>query len=439
MALRVDAYLGLNGTAFEQGLTRAGAAMHRFSSGALSSVAGRLAGLFSIGAMAVALHKVVGKAKELVNEAKRMGVAPEQVQLLTQAAKDASVEIDKVAGAFEKLNIARDKALHGDKGAMAAFAQFGISSKDLGSQNAASLSMGKISEGVKSKSVQELTTSMREIFGKGFGALIPFLKTDFDELGRSMKSVGAIMDTETAVKLKKIGDELELLGSILVVSLAPAILNVTESLISGMESYLRFIDEKLGRIPTPTEQSSGFFGKAGHGVAGVATGLLALGNLVGEQLGIKTSNPQSADGENGSETRIRQTTEHFAKSFGFMSGGIMNSVAEKIAKTSEPLSKSFAEKFKELRDKLAAEAAGLNNPAIPPGQDLEMPEKASKRHSIYSDSLLAVGNFLGSARGGVASVADKHYKEALRHTRQFDQIINKLSSPASGTTFPANP
>src|SRR5689334_11234672 len=136
------AEVGLDGSGFESGMKKLGA-----SAGA--SLKGLVASAFGVYSIHQAISKTVESASELVDASQRLDIPIEQLQVLREAAKQAGADFAKLPAAFEKLNIAREKALQGDKKTLAAFARFGVSTDALRNQSAANLFTGQIASAVK--------------------------------------------------------------------------------------------------------------------------------------------------------------------------------------------------------------------------------------------------------------------------------------------------
>ncbi len=90
--LKLLAEIGLDSSGFEAGLKRAEGMAHGVAEGIKSFV------VQAIGVLTVeqAISKTVETAKELVETSKRLSIAPEQLQVMRQAAKDAGVELGDV-------------------------------------------------------------------------------------------------------------------------------------------------------------------------------------------------------------------------------------------------------------------------------------------------------------------------------------------------------
>ena len=195
--------------------------------------------LQAVGIYAVeqAISKTVETAKELVNESKRLGLGVEQLQLLRQAAKDSGTDMEKLAGVFEKIDVARQKALSVTGEGMQerrVFAALGINSNQLRTMGASQMLMGPMADLMRNRNPEQYAAAFKEVLGKGFGEVLPILKTNFGELSESMKKLGAIMDTETAVKLSHLKDEFELVSQVIISQLGPALVKLVEILYQGI-------------------------------------------------------------------------------------------------------------------------------------------------------------------------------------------------------------
>ena len=221
MGLKLIGELGLDGSGFAAGLRKAEGLAHSAGHGIREAIVG----IVGIGTIGLAIHKTVESAKELVDASERLGIGVTNLQVLRKAAVDAGAEFGKLEKTFERIDVARHKALTpGQEGAgeRRAFAQMGVSPEMLRSQTASQLFMGPMSQAAKGQNQEQLGPLLQQIGLRDFGAMIPVLKTNFKELGESMKKYGGIMDAETAVKLKHLGDEFNLMSQIIVSQLGPA-------------------------------------------------------------------------------------------------------------------------------------------------------------------------------------------------------------------------
>jgi hypothetical protein len=384
MGLKILAELGLDGTGFIRGMHRAEESAH----GVLEGIKGFVAGAVGIYTVERAISKTVETATELVNVSQRLGIGPEKLQVLRKAAEDAGTDIEKLSTHFEKLEVARQKALTpglGGQQSRFAFQQMGVGPEQLRSMGAAQLFMGPMANKMQNTNPADVATVLREIFGKGFGEVLPVLKTDFGELEEELKKTGAIMDTETAVKLKNLGEELSLLGQIITSQLGPAMVKLAE-----------FIYSNILNLGKTTSGAAGFYGA---GTAGMGTGK-AAGTL------LKTAGYGAAD----IFARVFQgRTAEQSKAYlqgklggmGFNVGAARSGAAEAQSPW-EARQKQFAE----FLDKMAKKAAQVDNPKPPEfhGNPLQIAKKALE---VPSDSLTRVGNFLGGSQNALQRLAQR--------------------------------
>ncbi len=399
MGLKLMAELGLDGTGFQAGFNRAKGAAHGFASG-LKSVIVQAVGIATV---EQALAKTVETANELYEASERLAIAPKNLQVLRQAAKDSHVEFEKLVETFEKLDVARERALSpGKEGqkAQRAFHAAGIDMGMLRSDTASQLFMGPLSQLAKNRNPEEIGVIFRELGVKGFGKLIPALKTDFDALGKKMEGMGAIMDTQTIVKIKAVGEEFSLLSQIMVSQLGPALIKLAEAL---YENAL-----KLGKN---VAGAAGFFGAA----TATRSPLEAAGGL------LKTAGFAAADiyarvfkGRTAAESKAYLEGKLLGMGFDVKAG------REGATKAESPFDKRIKE-FEALMKKFQERAKDLDHPKPPDFSKATIsPGLRKKALETPSDSLVKIGNFLGAGRETIGHLATqtRYLSEIAKNTRR---------------------
>lgn len=363
--LKLMAELGLDGSSFAAGFHRAKGLAEGVAEGIKHVVVG------AIGVLTVeeAISRTVETAKELVETSERLAIAPEQLQVLQQAAKNANIDFEKLVETMEKLSIAREKALMpGAEGfdARRAFRAMGVSNEQLHGMTSSQLLLGPIRNAVLGRNPEELGVIFRELGVKAFGGLIPLLKTNFEELEKKLRDFGGILDTETLVKLKSLSEEFSLLSKIIVSQVGPAMVKFAEV------AYRALL--KLG-------------GK-------VAEGGSFLGAMVGSQ------------GVGGTLTSFVSSMGHsISHALGFISDKEFDKkMREVIPKTAvENMPEDPAAVFHALEKQLDGFLAELKRRAEeldnPKPEDLDrssIPPKLPRKALVeQSDSLVKIGNFLG--------------------------------------------
>ena len=380
MANKLHFEATMDGTGFQRGINTM---THSLAHG----LKGLVAAGFGVYSIHQALSKTVESADELINTSQRLGVTVEQLQVLRQAAKNSGVEFGKLASAFDRLDAAREKALGGDTKSMEAFARMGVSEADLRSKGAAEIFSGPMAGAARGQSAQDLAGPMRDIFGKGARQLIATLQTDFDGLRDKMESLGSIMSTEAAVAVDVLADEFGLLSNIIVAQLAPALAMLGPALLKFwgfLQSSGSYLVTQFGNQGNENDMSFNEW------LLAIGAGLrqtMGYGDTVNdkalaaqEKLGNKTIDAETAKAETTSEQ--------------------------------EKLQKTFADEIAKMTERLK----NPPKPEIAEGLAAKAKAKPTGRADFASDSLLAVGNFLGGGSGMVNSIAEKHLAEAQTQT-----------------------
>lgn len=395
MGLKLLAEIGLDGSGFERGL-------HKIGRDAAASVKNLAVQAFGIYGVEQAIAKTVETASDLVDASQRLDVTVEQLQLLRQAAKDAGSDMGALTGAFEKLDIARAKALGGDKDAIAAFAKLGVNQAQLQSQTASTLFTGSISNTVKNSNAEDIGPVLKEVFGKSFGELIPVLKTDFDELGGKMKALGTIMDTDTAVKLDALGDNFSLLSSIIAVQLGPVLVQVS-ILFLEMVGKIKAFGAFLGAL----SEKGLLKGGAALAQAMLDTPVGKIIDTVGLGKAIADTLAPGTEGED---------------------------LMTKGAAAFDETDKEYKKLMDAIQDRLDKAAEELKHPK-PRKVDVPGPDAPAAKHmaSAQSDSLVRVGNFLGSNGNTIERVNKQKIQLLTRIADSNDKLVMKMQGGGFGS------
>lgn len=404
MGLNIMATIGLDGSGFAAGIRQ----VEHSANHAAQELKNMALTAFGAYGVEQAIHKTAERAKELVTASSRLGVGVEQLQVLRRAAMDSNVELERMEKAFEQIDVAREKALGGDKASLEAFKRLGVDEGALKSTRAGQLFLHQIRNTANSTNPELLAGPMNEIFKKGFGQLLPLLKTDFDDLEKSMRALGSIMDTDTAAKMKQLEDRFELLSNIIVAKLAPAILWAVDGILAGVGKFLRYIDNETRSAvdnTTPDKKGGGGLKRFGQGALGVLAGLGFFANELGDKLGIPGTREKA-------DERFAQAQRLFAAAG--LGGGAMDEASDKLVdrgnKGAPRLADIWEEMMKKWREEADAMAEKLNNPgdANFSGLPTDLKHKAGKAEHPYTDSLLRVGNFLGSTANPLERIAHEH-------------------------------
>ncbi len=137
-----------------------------------NELSGKLAGLFTVGAIEEIIRRTVEYGSKVNDLAARLGISTDAVQQWDFALKQSGSSIDAAAGFFEKLAVNRDKALKGSESQIAAFQKLGISLDQLKKSRVEDIA-AVIAKGFENGDPQQLIGALREVGGKAAGELIP--------------------------------------------------------------------------------------------------------------------------------------------------------------------------------------------------------------------------------------------------------------------------
>lgn len=366
--LKLHGEVSLDGSGWEAGLSRIEHATER----TMDVVKGLAIEAFGVYGIEQAIQKTVEYGEKIVDTSRRVGVGIESLQEFSYAAKQNGSDIEALTGFIEKLNSARI-----DPKKASFFQQLGISSDDLRSKGVEDIMM-KLSLSAKSMSSQELIGPLRQIGGRGAGSMIPMLKDELGELREEAHHLGLVMKSETALELKDIADRMKILAQIVVVHLGPAIVGVMEKLLKFV-NFLRAVKE--------------FTGQEGKNVGGRT--LTALGSFIPGPAG-------------GLIAGYGRAVSDVTKEGGLVAGikDAFESAKDKFKELNEGDEKRFQDMLRRQKE--------LENINADPEFDLSGgKDKVPREHKerLATDSLVKVGNFLGSSRDIIADIAKQQLQE----------------------------
>lgn len=237
MGLDLHAKVTLDAVDFEKG-------MHRMGEAVTDGIKNFALGAIGIGTVEQAISKTIDSAAELVNSAKNLSMTTDQLQLMRKAAEENGKSFESMTNAVEKFNAVRENILNGGKGAegqMAAMQRLGVTPDALKNQTAATNMMGPIATTAQKSNAADIANDLKKVFGKGGDELFGTLRTNFDELGATMKRTGQLMDGVNAIELKQFKDELATSGQIIEAQLAPALVLLSKGVILAMAGFGAYV------------------------------------------------------------------------------------------------------------------------------------------------------------------------------------------------------
>jgi hypothetical protein len=198
------------------------------------------------------IRSIIEYGREIDDTAKRLGVSAEAVQVWGYALRKTGQDQSAMISLFEKMAMARDKALGGETGALNAFKQFGISVDDLRNKRLEDLA-DQISDVFKAGDPQKLVGALREIGGRSAGGAVDALKDGIKDARKEAKDLGLIMTDDVVAQLKEAGDRMTEIGTKLKVFFADPIvfaMKLVQSIVAEIETDLQRIGLHIARFTT---------------------------------------------------------------------------------------------------------------------------------------------------------------------------------------------
>ena len=364
MGLKLMAEIGLDGSGVQRGLNTVRQSV--------SNIAATIGAAFSVGAVTALAKKTIEFAGHITDLSARLGVSTSYLQEMQYVMKQNGGSVDDLTTAFEKMGAARVAALQGDADAQANFAKFGISKENLktmATQDIMDAIAGKFKEFGRN---DVLVSAFKEMGGKAAGALIPSFVDGLEEGRKSARDAGAVIKAEYVAQLDELGDSFDRLSMVLVAQVAPAILAVMQA---------------AKQLVAGTQGLGSFWGAATANI----------------------------------------TAKDVAK-FGILSLFKMDTKAGTLAEINSI--DSFLKGEQAAAAARAARIAGQNRPQeVPYVADKTTPSQAKlasvAKVAAFSDGLLSVGNFLGSGRATLETVAQKQLAIQTQMLSQLTKIANK--------------
>jgi hypothetical protein len=356
----------------------------------------------------------------LTNSALALNMTVEQVQVLTQAAKDSGMEFDKLREQIDKVNVLKAKALGGDKASQDILKQFGVTTDMAKSTRGVDLLFGTIAQTVKEKGGEAMAGPLSEMFGKSFGEVLPLFNQNIQDITGHLQSMGGLMSTDTAVALKTMNDQFEEIGTMLKTMFAPAIVSSMTMIEDGISKYLHWVDGNTGpqkELPMPDKNDTTALYEDKQRTTG--NKIKAWSEIVAGSILMAPTGGLLGTGLYGrGESRLYDMGE-------------FDITAKSSTKWSDAWDNMMAEQ-KKKQDELTKQIKGSADAAV-----TTIPETKEKQEhfKVYADKMTETGNMLGhsfSSLGVTANaldVAKNSLTEQKKQTilqQQFDAKLQDI-------------
>jgi hypothetical protein len=308
----------------------------------------KLAAAFTVGAIAGAISKTMSYADSLEEMSQRVGISTKALQEWSFAAKQNGADAQKLITFIERLTDAAQ-----DMKNLKAFQALGIDPNGMTAESlfasVQSKTAGKSGPEIQSI-LQGLGLSIKQI-----GPMMNMLQADLGAASEAANKFGAVMDGATIRSLAALNDQLSIVSQILMGQFAPAILSAGVLLLRSFAAIKGF---------------------------GAKTGALTANVTVGNLMKVLQA---GFENKGGRKEALK----------GLLPDQAMKDTADNL----------FAAQILGMEEMIQKI---LNYQ--PPGPSPLMPPSGgggpnASRFKPESDSLLSVGNFLGSGRSTVESIA----------------------------------
>ena len=390
---RVQGKIALDGAGFFSTLNRA--------RGAVSSFGGALAGAFSVGAIAGFTKGVIELAGKLNDVADALNINVEFLQRFVNSAKLSGGSLEDFEKFIATTQRSRQAALNDPKGKDAqSFGKLGIGAGGISTMSNQQLTEA-IMQSMASGITADKTNALYEVGGKSAAKLAAGFRD-----GLSDKP---IMTAEQIAIIDDIGDSFAELYQTLQVSLAPALLYIVDTLQIVLDAIDQFVAGAAAIIAgTEANEQKDAEDRANREAQLKKFETQLAGKVSSGKMTQTEADAAMADVK--AKSRITQSNATFTQ-------GVKDEAAEQAARDEARAARRAARRA-------AAEAGG-------PPLVADAKKERNARGSIYSDSRLSVGGFLGQGAGSMATIAQKQLEIQTQSLKLLKSIDANLGDKGS--------
>jgi hypothetical protein len=390
---RVQGKIALDGAGFFSTLNRA--------RGAVSSFGGALAGAFSVGAIAGFTKGVIALAGKLNDVADALNINVEFLQRFVNSAKLSGGSLEDFEKFIATTQRSRQAALNDPKGKDAqSFGKLGIGAGGISTMSNQQLTEA-IMQSMASGITADKTNALYEVGGKSAAKLAAGFRD-----GLSDKP---IMTAEQIAIIDDIGDSFSELYQTLQVSLAPALLYIVDTLQIVLDAIDQFVAGAAAIIAgTEANEQKDAEDRANREAQLKKFETQLAGKVSSGKMTQTEADAAMADVK--AKSRITQSNATFTQ-------GVKDEAAEQSARDEARAARRAARR--------AAAEAGV------PPMGADPKKEKDEKGSIYSDSRLSVGGFLGQGAGSMATIAQKQLEiqtQSLDFLKKIDASLGDKGS-----------
>jgi hypothetical protein len=382
--------------------------------------------------------------------ADRMGISSTAVQQWDFALRQNGSSIDSAVRFFERLAMAKDKALGGDAERLKSFEKFGIGVEQLRSMRLEDIG-AKIGESFKGGAdPQPLMADLRALGGRAAGEMI----TTFSAGLQGLFDQAPVIDAPFITQLDAIGDKLDSLKQRFMSTFAPIVAlmgtvgaAVVDHFLKPMEAISSIGSGAIGGLISGFKEGDGFLGKLMGAVTGAGRGTkegasTALKNFVNAQSDKPKAESKAAVAAIEDEANLSVQQERLQKQ---LNDKLESNEFSKL-ETNEEKRMALLQRRARLEQEIAGfQAVGKTSESLKSqlelaGIDKDISEIDKKEREDNAKllrpkgSTLAFGGFLGNFRaaaGPEAAAANATIKSE-QHLREMKLAVQQLRDVMAG-------
>ncbi len=380
-----------------------------------SHLKGALGGLVGVAAFEELARSTVEYGSKVNDLSLRLGISTDAVQQWDYALKQSGSSIEAAVPFFEKLAVARHKALAGNEEAVAAFTKLGVSMASLKSDRLEDIA-ATIGKTFQAGDPQNLLASLREIGGRGAGQLVAAFRDGLTDMFKD----APIISQSNIEELDKIHDKFAKLKAEFMTGFAPAVTGLFNLLNETLALLQTTMTATVGSFSGMLEKLTGSDlvdamrnpGKAARGlVKGVAKAAL---------LPVPTAIDLLRGGMEGSSDALQAMKEmNDAKAIAEMETRLRKGKAAKKKDFSDPEAESAAAETAE-KERKKDEADERKDREQTRKDTLEiLKAEAGDNQLLYAQQKLLVDDL---AAAEAAAADDKEHALRLEHELRLDVL-----------------
>jgi hypothetical protein len=232
------AKLALDASGFDRGLAKAQSSVSQFA----KQAGGLIAGAFAFDKIISGFSSAIEKGDQLQDIAEKFGVSASKLQLIGNAASVYGSGIEQVSTGLNKLSLAQQKALAGDQGLAATFAEVGINLEQLKSMKPEDILL-KISDSFASGANEgRQFIIVNDLLGKSQTDLIKVLNQGAAAITEQGEAIGVWSD-DTIAQLSAASDSLKTFQNTFIIMFGQLAAYINPAI----ESFRQFAEE-LGMV-----------------------------------------------------------------------------------------------------------------------------------------------------------------------------------------------